>query len=195
MQNIIIFCGHIGSGKDTSANYFIKNYGYSYSKMAGSTDRVGSLKRVVFEIFDLDINKVEDREYREQPHENLDNKTPRQALQYFGHETRTFLKDVWVNNTIRHIKSLGDKNFVLSDVRYINEYDAIKKMENENTKVTLVAIKNLKLNMDDEVYNDPSEKEIPKIQEFANYTIYNNYSISELYENLGELHEFINNNH
>lgn len=191
MRNIIIFCGNIGSGKDTAANYFIERYGYAQSKMAGSIDRVGSLKRVVFEIFDLPFDKVEDREFRETPHPNLGGQTPRKALQYFGHQTRTFLQDVWVNNTIRHIKTLGDQNFVISDIRYINECDSIRKMQDANTKVYLVAIKNPNLDLSQSVYQDPSEMEIPEIQKMADYIISNDGTLLEFYANLAILHEMI----
>ena len=57
MRHIVLFCGHIGSGKDTAANYFISKYGFTSSKMAGSLDREGSLKRVVWEIFNLDKSR------------------------------------------------------------------------------------------------------------------------------------------
>lgn len=191
MQNIIIFCGHIGSGKDTAAGYFIKNYNYKYSKMAGSSDRVGSLKRVVFEIFGLDMDKIEDREYRETPHVNLGYQTPRKALQYFGHQTRLFLNGVWVNNTMRHINTLGTENFVISDVRYLNEYEELLKMKNEDTNVYLVAIKRSSLNLNDEIYKDPSEEEIPLIQSKANYTIFNDSTIEEFYESLENLYSII----
>lgn len=193
MQNIIVFCGHIGSGKDTAAKYFIDNYGYKTSKMAGASDRVGSLKRVVFEIFDLDLSKVEDRDYREAPHKNLNGKTPRKALQYFGNETRQFFKDVWVNNTIKHIKTLGNKNFVISDARYSNEIEAIKLMECEDTRVHIVAIKKSSLNLKDEMYKDPSEEQIPQIQSVADFTIFNDSDIQDFHEHLRELYQTISN--
>lgn len=194
MRNIIIFCGHIGSGKDTAAKYFIDNYGYSTTKMAGTAERIGSLKRVVFEIFDLPLDKIEDREFREKPHPNLGGQTPRKALQYFGHETRGFLKNVWVNNTIRHIKTLNNQDFVVSDVRYLNEYGAIINMQDNNTKVYLAAVLNPRTDMTLDIYDDPSEKEIRAIQLEADFTIFNEGTLEEFYEKLQAIHEIISTN-
>lgn len=186
---IVLFCGHIGSGKDTAAKYFIENHGFSQSKMSGDLHRTGSLKRTVFEIFDLDLERIEDREYRETPHENLGGATPRKALQYFGHQTRSFYRDVWVNNTIKHIRSLGNDSIVISDIRYLNEYEAIKKMENEKTKVRLVNVHNPRLDMSLEVYNDPSEEQIPVINQKADIILRNDGTLEELNELLEDVYK------
>lgn len=175
-----MLCGHIGAGKDSVARHFIENHNFVNVKMSGDLSRPGSLKRVVWEIFDLDPSKVEDREIREISNPKLGGKTPRQALQYFGHLTRQFFQEVWVNNTVLEIEKHQNDNIVITDIRYWNECDVIKKLTDENTRVVLVAIRNPNLDMTNETYHDASEFSIPMIQERADYTINNNSTLEHL---------------
>lgn len=192
MRNIVMFCGYIGSGKDLAATWLIENCGFMNVKMSGDHSRKGSLKKIVWEMFNLDPSKVEDRTYRESPNENLGGETPRKALQFFGHLTRQFYENVWVDNTVRHINSLPNYvDLVITDIRYINEYYSIKHMENENTKVYLIAIKKPDLNLGLDIYQDPSEKTIPDIQRLADYTVENDSTIESFISKIEDVYNSI----
>ena len=192
MRTIIMFCGYIGSGKDNAANFFIENHNFVNVKMSGDYSREGSLKRVVWDMFGLDPSKVEDRDFRESPNENLGGQTPRKALQFFGHLTRTFLPETWVNNTVRHIKSLpSNANIVITDIRYPNEFEAIKKMGDEFNSVFMVAIDKPNLDLSKPIYNDPSEQSIPALQNLAHYRILNDSTLDVFIDRIHTLSELI----
>ena len=184
MRTIIMFCGYIGSGKDSASNYFVDNYGFTNVKMSGDLTRRGSLKKIVWEMYDLDPSKVEDRESRELPNPNLGGETPRRALQYFGHMTRMFTPDVWVDNTVRYMKTIPDDNIVITDIRYPNEYHAVKKMENENTNVVMIAIDKPDLDMTKPIYSDPSELSISDLQKLADYKIVNDSTLEDFMKSI-----------
>lgn len=70
MNNLIILSGLKGSGKSTCGSFLMKNYGYHQMSFASR------LKDIVAWVYDLPRNRLDgltekDREWREQPHPNL----------------------------------------------------------------------------------------------------------------------------
>lgn len=133
MKKVIGICGLIGHGKDTAAGFLIAE-GYQRISFAGV------LKDACASIFGwdrilLEGNTPESRAFREMPDEwwskrlDIPNFTPRYALQYVGTDVlRThFHPDIWVAACERQIE-MTDKNVVISDCRFFNELNIIKKL-------------------------------------------------------------------
>lgn len=130
---IIGVTGFIGSGKDTVANYLTTFHGYKKLSWAGS------LKDAVSHVFGWDREMLEgttksSREWREQVDpwwaERLDmpNLTPRWILQYWGTDVcrKAFHDDIWVASVENKFRQNKD-NIVITDCRFINEINAIKR--------------------------------------------------------------------
>ena len=136
-MNIIGLVGFIGSGKDTVANMFVDNHGCVQDSFAAP------LKDLCSTIFGwerhlLQGDSIESRDFRETPDLywtkklNIDNFTPRLALQLMGTEVlrNHFHEDIWLNSLeyrlrIRH---QTDPCVVVSDARFQNELSLIKSM-------------------------------------------------------------------
>lgn len=176
---IIGFCGQAGSGKDTSADFLVKND--LFVKVAFADP----LKRICQEVYDFTDDQMwgpsssrnaPDLRYRRRPNESLNEAiandidqevlgidrgpmflTPRYALQQLGTEWgRNCYDNTWVDLALRIAKRLGEgghtynfrrglsscsfvgedaagahdrlkRSVVISDVRFKNEIDAIKK--------------------------------------------------------------------
>lgn len=130
---IIGITGLIASGKDTAADYLIRFHGFKKLSYAGT------LKDTVAAVFGWDREMLEgttqsSREWREQVDEwwaerlGLPHLTPRWILQYWGTEVcrKNFHNDIWVASVENQIRRSGD-NIVITDCRFKNELDAIKK--------------------------------------------------------------------
>ncbi len=134
---LIALLGFRGSGKSTIANYLIDNYNFTSLAFAEK------LKQVVSTAFDIDLdllegNSEESRVYRETTNEFW-GMTPRQMLETVG--TKLFRKgiseDFWVKIVEKRIQELlkSEKNVVISDLRFVNEWEMLKKY---NAKVIFV---------------------------------------------------------
>jgi hypothetical protein len=129
---IVGFCGFIGSGKDTAADFLINYYGFRRDSFANS------LKDAVANVFGwdrilLEGRTKEAREWREQKDEWWSNRlgkeiTPRWILQYWGTEVCRvgFHDDIWIASLENRLRKSKD-DIVISDVRFPNEIAAIKR--------------------------------------------------------------------
>lgn len=130
---IVGFCGFIGSGKDTAADYLINYHGFRRDSFANS------LKDAVANVFGwdrilLEGKTKEAREWREKIDPwwanrlNKPNLTPRWVLQYWGTEVcrQGFHDDIWIASLENRLLKTKD-DIVISDVRFPNEIAAIKK--------------------------------------------------------------------
>ena len=141
MKKIIGICGLIGHGKDTVAGHLIEN-GFQRISFAGV------LKDACANIFGwdrilLEGNTSESRVFREQVDEwwarkiRYSNFTiQRWALQHVGTDVfrMNFHPDIWVAACERQVE-LTDKNVVISDCRFYNELDVIKRLGGKTTVV------------------------------------------------------------
>jgi len=130
MKHVIGLVGFIGSGKNTVAETLMVN-GYQKDSFAAP------LKDAVAQIFSWDRNMLEgstteSRQWREQPDAYWSNSfkyevTPRLVLQQFGTESmrNVFHQDIWVKSLVRRIETSPYQKFVVSDVRFQNEVQAI----------------------------------------------------------------------
>ncbi len=134
---IIGICGLIGSGKNTVANHLIKKYGYKKLSFADS------LKDVVSVLFGWDRDLLEgdtdvSRAWRQLPDgfwskEMAQEITPRYVLQKIGTECMRdgFYQDIWVALLKQKIFKAPKTNYVISDVRYINEMKMIQSFKED----------------------------------------------------------------
>lgn len=118
---IIGLCGFKGSGKSTAAD-FLCEMGYEKRALAAP------LKEACQTIFHLSDEQL----YTSEGKEKFDprwSKTPRKIFQLFGTEVgRTFSSDVWIESLQQYIEKDGHNKWVIDDVRFPNEAEAIRKM-------------------------------------------------------------------
>lgn len=130
---LVGFCGFIGSGKDTAADYLINYHGFRRDSFANS------LKDALCDIFGwdrilLEGRTAEARAWREQVDTwwanrlNIPHLTPRWIMQQWGTEVcrNAFHDDIWIASLENRILKTKD-NIVISDVRFPNEISAIKR--------------------------------------------------------------------
>lgn len=131
-QQLIGIVGFISSGKDTIAEYLVNVFNFKQESFASS------LKDAVSVIFGWDREMLEgrtkySREWREQVDTwwanrlNMPQLTPRWILQNWGTEVcrGSFHDDIWIASLENKLRKTTD-NIVISDVRFPNEFSAIK---------------------------------------------------------------------
>lgn len=130
---IIGVCGFIGSGKDTFAEYCIKNHNFIRFSFGDA------VKDVISNIFGwerrlLQGDSSESRDFRNKVDHfwsselNIPNFTPRIAMQLIATDLLRdkFNSDIWVKIIKRQIIVNKDKNIIISDCRFPNEIEMIK---------------------------------------------------------------------
>lgn len=139
---IIAFCGFIGSGKDTAANYLVDNYNFEKDSFAKT------LKDILAILFNwdrtlLEGNTEESRSWRNQIDKwwskrlGIENFTPRWAMQNIGTNVfrNCFHDEIWVAILENRLKN-SNKNIVISDIRFKNEMQLVKKLGGSIIKVS-----------------------------------------------------------
>lgn len=125
MRKIIILNGCPGSGKDTIADYLVKNYNY---KTIAFKD---SAYKAVYEHFELTekeyMSLYNDRSLKDEPTELLKGYTPRSAMQYVIEQVKKpqFGRDYLAKKTIEIIKKDVYNNYVISDLGLDEEEIAV----------------------------------------------------------------------
>ena len=152
MPKIIAICGAKRCGKDVLAEHLVNKYNYERVAFANP------LKLAVKSLFNFDddqvgIGKDEGTDRKDIVDERW-GITPRAALQFFGTEImqekiQELLPDMkrnfFANTLTNYIRNAGnsenDKRFVISDLRFIHEYEMLLNMPNINIKdITIVRV-------------------------------------------------------
>ena len=133
-KTIIGVVGLIGSGKDTVAEYIGENYGFEHESFAAT------LKDAVAAVFGWERSMLEGktthaRAARETVDEwwaerlGMPDLTPRWVLQYWGTDLcrNHFHTDIWVA-ALEHKVHMSTADIVISDCRFPNEIEVIRKM-------------------------------------------------------------------
>ena len=177
LPKVIALCGYKRSGKDTIADY-IQKYGYKKVSIAEP------LKGICKTLFDLTEEQVDGKEKECVLQEY--GVTPRALMQFFGTEIMQYKmqelcpfigRRFWVD---RLLKSLNEKQlYVISDLRFIHEYESIKKMFGESFIVICVCNKNIK-ELDEHV----SEQEWKHIK--YNHIMRNDLTLMHLYQQIDD---------
>jgi dephospho-CoA kinase len=179
-HKIIAICGLKRSGKDTVANYFVQRHNYKHVKIA---DPLKQVCKILFGFSDeqIESNAKDEIDKRHQI-------TPRLAMQFFGTEIMQYKiqeilpntgRNFWINLLLDNI-SESTNPIVISDMRFMHEYNAIQKKYGDNA--IIIKIKRDQHNTLQSEDNHCSEQEYLDIPE--TYLIENNSSIQELYEKL-----------
>ena len=200
MEQVIIFpiSGQKRAGKDTFSDY-IK--GQVMASRVSFADPVRDVCRAYFgwtEEWLLGKHK-EDVD----PYWGI---SPRQAMQYLGTEVgRVGLAEnypefksvtgdsIWIKSAKKNIRVKSSKEyisnygkiraFIIPDMRFLNEYDAMKEMENEGYKVITIGVRRDGLPSD----SHASETEIRYCVEKCDFIIDNNKEISDLEDSVDEI--------
>ena len=152
---IVGVSGRKQNGKDTFSEYFVDKH--KSFKIVHFADE---LKRMASEIFDIEMKHFVDPELkevkfdtsiimdnyiekmREVTGENLLRRahiatSPRELMQFFGTEyVRSVSTYYWIDRLIKTVSSGGD--YTVSDCRFFNEAEALKKAGAKIVKVTMI---------------------------------------------------------
>lgn len=141
MAKIIGISGFISSGKDSIASFLINQYNFKKESFAGT------LKDAVANVFGWDREMLEGatkeaREKREQVDQwwaerlNIPNLTPRWVLQQWGTEVcrKNFHDDIWIASLENKLRT-SNRDVVISDVRFPNEFNIIKRLHGFSLRV------------------------------------------------------------
>jgi dephospho-CoA kinase len=188
MYNIIAICGAKRSGKDVLAKYLINKYKYEKLSFAEP------LKKAVKELFnfnDIQVGIDEDNGIGNEK-DIIDERwgiTPRKALQFFGTEIMQYKMNELIPNTNRSFfadilvsRIIPNKKYVISDLRFLHEYEKIKELNIIIIKVIRPSIINQCM-YDDHISENEYEK-IPCID------IINKGSIEDYIENFELLNKY-----
>ena len=129
---IVGLVGFIGAGKGTVADLLVERYNFFKESFANSVKdscaAVFGWDRAM-----LEGDTPESRAWREQPDKWWSDKfgkefSPRLALQLMGTEAGrdVFHPDLWVHTVLRRCEQAPYNNYVIADVRFPNEINAIK---------------------------------------------------------------------
>ena len=179
IPKVIGVCGLRRAGKDTVARYFVDHLGYEHCKISDE------LKKIVQLLFHFTDQQLEtDEKDRIDPRWNI---TPRCAMQFIGTEIMQYkiqeiLPDTgrkfWISSFIqRHL--VNDKKIVISDLRFLHEYEELQKATQNQLLVIRVERNNC---MESAHISEKEYKTIP-----ADIVVTNDGSIDELYTQLVKL--------
>jgi hypothetical protein len=146
MPKIIAICGAKRSGKDVLADHLVKKYNYKRIAFADP------LKIAVKNLFNFDDDQVGiGIDTGSNRKDIIDDKwgiTPRAALQFFGTEIMqekiqellpNINKNFFANTLKNHIDNAEeDQNFVISDLRFIHEYEMLANISNIEYKDKMI---------------------------------------------------------
>lgn len=189
MPKIIAICGAKRSGKDVLAEHLVKKY--NYEKIAFADP----LKLVVKSLFNFDDDQVGISEDKGTNRKDMIDErwgiTPRAALQFFGTEIMqekiqellpNVKKNFFANTLKNRIENAEeDKKFVISDLRFIHEYDMLANISNIGHKDKLI-VRVIR----------PSKNRIKEQEPHISELEYTNIPYDILMINNGSIDEYIN---
>jgi len=189
MYNIIAICGAKRSGKDVLAKYLINKYKYEKLSFAEP------LKKAVKELFnfnDIQVGIDEDNGIGNEK-EIIDERwgiTPRKALQFFGTEIMQYKMNELIPNTNRDFfanilvsRIIPNKKYVISDLRFLHEYEKIKGLN----IVVIKVVRDCLIKTDNEHISENEYKQIP-----CNIEVLNDGSIDDYINNFEMLNKYYN---
>lgn len=123
-------------GKDTAAKYLEQKYPGKFKRVAFADE----LKKAAMVIFGLSWEQCFGSQEVKEAIDPRYGKSPRQLLQELGEKMREIFPDIWIvkvfNETIPQLQEEGYEYFGISDVRYPNEANWIRKYDGTVVRVT-----------------------------------------------------------
>lgn len=193
-RTILALNGWKGAGKDTVADYLVREHGFIRASFADA------LKQAVSEQFAIPLEYMHTPHLKELPltqypviagdpfsaqiHELLKSElksgfwTPRALCILEGSIKRSVYSNYWVRHVISQIAQDITENYVISDMRYTTEADTLKLLLPDTVTVRVVR----EATVDTE---DPSERNLDNYQ--FQYYLSNTGSQEKLYENVDSL--------
>jgi hypothetical protein len=137
MKKIIAICGAKRSGKDLLAIHIINKYGYEKISFA---EPLKEIVKLIFNFNDIQVGLDEYTNNNDGIEKDIiDDRwgiTPRKALQFIGTEVLQnkiqelipgIKRDYFANILLSKIKN--DKYYVITDLRFLHEYEKIKNLD------------------------------------------------------------------
>lgn len=206
-KNILfMLSGRKYSGKDTFAEYLIKQHGFKRIAFADQ------LKKQVSDTYNVPLHYFHKPEFKEMElpeypvidsDENtnyllkkfapkrLKHWTPRHLVILEGAAKRTVNPNYWkqdvVNKILQDYKNNGENgNYVISDWRYPDEADYVKQMLKDKFDFVLIRIVRNKSNCKENKHQDITETALDDYTFFDHY-ISNNSNLNDFYQNIEKL--------
>lgn len=100
---------------------------FKFAKLSGfeKVSFASPLKTMAKEAFGLDEYQV-NGDGKDEVTELLDGHTPRELLIELGNLYRRYDSQYWVKAAMKYVQENSDRNFMVTDVRYVNEAEAIR---------------------------------------------------------------------
>jgi dephospho-CoA kinase len=171
-------CGKAGTGKDTAAKYILKKY--KNIKQVAFADPIKKIAETMYPNIDKKWlygpsqfrNSIIKNAFK-----NNEPLSVRQLLIDIGTAGRAYNENIWIESVFNNINLTSD-SFIFSDIRFINEFNYLKK--NNFKTIKIKRIKNNSPNSETETQLDL----IPE-DEFS-CIIDNDYDIKHLYEKIDD---------
>jgi len=190
---IIGISGKAGSGKDTISDYIVKNHNFIKIAFADS------IKRILMEVYGFTYTQLWGPSEERGKIDPRYGKAVREFIQGFGDKGRELCLSTWINKTVNiiekvhnttgwtYIDHLGlqenydydfdSKSIIISDGRYLNELEALKKI---NAKlIRIIRPENNLLGKLGGHSSETDQNEIPN--SYFDEIIINNGSLEDLY--------------
>ena len=182
MADVVGITGRKFHGKDTVAQIYVQD-GYKQLRFA---DPLKEMLRAFYRTIELPAAEIERRiegDLKETPCPHLCGKTPRFAMQTLGAEWGRDMidEDLWVK-TLQFRAANSDKA-VVSDVRYMNEVETIKRLGGKVFRVDASA------RVPRGAWSDHSSEQVEKLSVDA--VIDNNGAPEQLFQSVAKLNESV----
>lgn len=167
-MTLIFLMGRQRAGKDTVADYLVKEYGFEKLALA---DEVKDIAKDYFGMEEKD----------------------RGLLIQIGTKMREIDPDVWINIlwrlvSLRH--RFGVDRFVIPDVRFPNEYEFFQKQGGIPVRVDAPwSIRHLRPGYDEEFESDPTETQLDEYP--SKITLFNWGTFDQLYYQVDKFMEYL----
>jgi hypothetical protein len=193
--SLIAICGEKRSGKDVLAQHLVDNHGYTKISFA---DPLKKVVKTLFNFTDIQVG-IDEKNCIGHEKDTVDDKwgiSPRQALQFFGTEVLQYKiqellpgikRDFFAESLISRINlennsdnSDNNKKYVISDMRFLHEYEKLKEHSHRFDILTIRVMRPGNSENTGNTYSHISETEYLNIP--YDFEIINNSTIEKYIE-------------
>ena len=172
---LIAITGKAHSGKDTIADYFIEKlnaekYAFAFPIKKMAIEIFGFSEE---QMYNQDLKEIKDEFWGISPREFMINVGTKLFRNNFNPET-------WIKCAERYISKNNNKNFIISDIRFNNELDFVRRLNG-----IVIKIKRENNDLSNHILNDESEAGIS--DKLVDYILENNSTKKELFSKCDEI--------